>query len=90
MRAGLTAPANRSVWDGGLGLNDHETAGWLARLRGWLTHSQARLIDKAAATTVPASAGLGDIQHVVILMQENSITTSARCRRCGGSLTRPC
>ena len=52
-------------------MSDHETAGWLARLRGWLTHRQSRLIDQATATTAPGSAGLGDIEHVVILMQEN-------------------
>ncbi len=36
---------------------------------GELTGAQARLIDEAAA--VPGSASLSDIQHVVILMQEN-------------------
>jgi phospholipase C len=48
-----------------------DNTGWLARLRGRLTHSQARLIEQASAVTAPGNAGLGDIEHVVILMQEN-------------------
>ena len=36
---------------------------------GELTDAQARLIDEATAAAGPAS--LSDIQHVVILMQEN-------------------
>ena len=36
---------------------------------GELTDAQARLIDEATASA--GSASLGDIQHVVILMQEN-------------------
>jgi phospholipase C len=35
-----------------------------------LTDAQSRLIDEAAATSA-GSASLSDIQHVVILMQEN-------------------
>ncbi len=50
---------------------EHKIASWLARLRGLLTRSQARLIDDAAAAAAPGSAGLGDVEHVVILMQEN-------------------
>jgi phospholipase C len=33
--------------------------------------AQARLLDEAMATAAPAGASLNDIQHVVILMQEN-------------------
>jgi phospholipase C len=52
-------------------VSDQETTGWLGRIRGWLTRSQARLVDHAAAATVPGSARLADIAHVVIVMQEN-------------------
>jgi phospholipase C len=49
----------------------HEISGWLARLLRPLTRSQARLIDAATSAAAPGSARLGDIEHVVILMQEN-------------------
>jgi phospholipase C len=47
-------------------VGDHDLA---RRLRGWLTRSQARLVEAAATAATPAR--LGDIEHVVILMQEN-------------------
>ena len=36
-----------------------------------MTPSQRKLVEAAAGVTVPGSAGLSDIRHVVILMQEN-------------------
>ena len=36
-----------------------------------MTPSQRKLVEAAADVTVPGSAGLSDIRHVVILMQEN-------------------
>jgi phospholipase C len=53
-------------------VSEHEVTSWLARWwRRLLPRSQARLIDEAAATAAPGAARLGDIEHVVILMQEN-------------------
>jgi phospholipase C len=52
-------------------VSEHGIGGWLARLRGRLTHSQAKVIETATAATVPRPARLKDIEHVVILMQEN-------------------
>jgi phospholipase C len=43
----------------------------LLRLRRLLTRAQGKLVEAAADVTVPGSAGLSDIRHVVILMQEN-------------------
>jgi phospholipase C len=43
----------------------------LSRLRRLLTPAQGKLVEAAADVTVPGSAGLSDIRHVVILMQEN-------------------
>ena len=36
-----------------------------------LTDAQARLVDAATATDASSSARLGDIEHVIVLMQEN-------------------
>ncbi len=44
---------------------------WLGRARAWLSREQHALIERAAAATAPGSARLSDIEHVVILMQEN-------------------
>jgi phospholipase C len=54
----------------GRALSDHEIGNWLGRLgRRLLSRAQAKVIDEAAA--VAGSPHLRDIQHVVILMQEN-------------------
>jgi phospholipase C len=52
-------------------VTEHETS-WLTKWwRRLLPASQARLIDHAAASAAPGAARLADIEHVVILMQEN-------------------
>jgi phospholipase C len=43
----------------------------LSRLRRLLTPAQGKLVEAAADVTGPGSAGLNDIRHVVIAMQEN-------------------
>ena len=43
----------------------------LSRLRRLLSPAQRRLVEAAADVSVPGSAELSDIRHVVILMQEN-------------------
>jgi phospholipase C len=53
-------------------VSEHEIASWLTRWgRRLLGRSQAKLIDDAAAGAAPGAARLRDIEHVVILMQEN-------------------
>ncbi len=53
-------------------MSEHELLNWLARWgRRLLSRPQATLIDDAAAGAAPGSARLSDIEHVVILMQEN-------------------
>jgi phospholipase C len=58
---------------------------------GTVTDAQARLLDDATAVSA-AGASLGDVEHVVILMQENRSfdPTSERCRACAASATRTC
>jgi phospholipase C len=62
-------PTRRSFVLGGAAVG---AAGMIAgRKRGRLTRSQARLIERAATVGAGSNATLNDIQHVVILMQEN-------------------
>jgi phospholipase C len=64
-RRGGTPTRRAVVLGGALG-----AAGVLAARLGRPTAAQARLVDDALATS-PAGASLSDIEHVVILMQEN-------------------
>jgi phospholipase C len=62
----------RATFRGGEPVSDHELTSWLARWgRRLLPGRQARLIDDAVAAAAPGQTRLADIQHVVILMQEN-------------------
>jgi phospholipase C len=60
----------RSFLAGGAAIAGALGAGAAARGRGLPAH-QARLLDDALAAQPSASAGLNDIEHIVILMQEN-------------------
>ena len=63
------------------------------RRGGRLTSTQARLLDKATAVPASSQASLSDIEHVVILMQENrsfdhyfgTLSGRARVLRPGGA-----
>ncbi len=53
-------------------MTDNEIAGWLARWRHRrMTRAQARLVEQAAAVGAPSQPRLADIEHVIILIQEN-------------------